>query len=280
MAEAIEQGADLHEQRLGHTSSERPACSAWSSGTGLDEEAVTLLNGMRPFSGTVTSATSAVGSRGNDASNSSVASHAAGTFTVVGLPNENRVVVLLLPAPQLAVLGNRQLIVSGSDTPERSNGTDFGTRRLGSSFSMTFTIRNTGSAPLSLTTPAITIPGPAPEDFSLVASPSESPPVGGSTSFTLKFSPSVIGPQRAVIQITSDDPTRALFFFAVGGSGLPNGVYLPLVYRYSSGSLLCRRGGPIEHAAQEPGRLFRRDVEAGVADDPLGRPVAGQLAGA
>ena len=80
---------------------------------------------------------------------------------------------------------------------------DFGNLLVGSNASLTFTIKNTGTA--NLTGLGITIVGTNADDFTITASPT-APVTGptGSTSFTVRFAPTSDGTKTAALHIASN----------------------------------------------------------------------------
>ncbi len=93
---------------------------------------------------------------------------------------------------------------------------DFGSVALGANSSLTFIIKNTGSA--DLTGLAITQDGVA--DFTITASP-VAPVAGpdGSTNFTVRFLPTTIGEKTAAIHIVSNDADENPFDINLTGTG-------------------------------------------------------------
>jgi hypothetical protein len=127
-----------------------------------------------------------------------------------------------VPGPQMNLRGNSKLIVFGDISPSTLDGTDFGTLATGSTLDHIFTIQNSGSAPLQLTgAPPVAVTGPQAGDF-LVTSPPTSPvPPGGSTSFTVRFTPLAGGLRFATVVVRNDDldPDKDPYEFAVRGAG-------------------------------------------------------------
>ncbi len=91
----------------------------------------------------------------------------------------------------------------------------------GVSVTRTFTIHNSGNAPLMLADPAVTLDGAHAADFLLT------PPAGGATlapgaavSFTVQFTPSATGARNAMLHIGSNAPgASALYEFPLRGTG-------------------------------------------------------------
>jgi autotransporter-associated beta strand protein len=100
----------------------------------------------------------------------------------------------------------------------------FGTVTLGSNTSLTFTIRNTGSAGLNLTgTPPeyVVVGGTNAADFVVTAQPST--PVtsgGGTTTFTVRFAPlgATAGARNAVLTVANNDSDEGTFTINVSGT--------------------------------------------------------------
>jgi thiol-disulfide isomerase/thioredoxin len=95
----------------------------------------------------------------------------------------------------------------------------FGSVNVGSNTSLTFTIKNTGTA--NLTGLAITKDGTNPADFTLTSSPA-APVAGpnGTTTFTVQFAPGAVGPRSAVIHIASNDGDENPFDITLTGTGI------------------------------------------------------------
>ncbi len=96
---------------------------------------------------------------------------------------------------------------------------DFGSVNVGSNKSITFTIRNTGTA--DLTGLAITKNGNNPEDFTIT--PSQLAPVSGpngTTTFIVQFTPSAAGARSAAIHIANNDIDESPFDITLTGTGV------------------------------------------------------------
>ncbi len=148
------------------------------------------------------------------------------------LNNSASATVTVVVAPEIAVLGNGQEIISGDTTPTTLDGTDFGSRPLGQAITHTFTISNSGGAALTIS--ALTIGGDF-TDFSVVADPSTTVGPGLTTSFQLRFTPSASGARAATVTISSNDGDENSYSFAVQGAGTATPTtftaYLPMVMR-------------------------------------------------
>ncbi len=125
-------------------------------------------------------------------------------------------------APEIVVEGNGISIVNRDRTPTRVDHTRFGGVPLqAGSVDRTFTIRNIGARALSLTgTPKVAVNGMHESDFSVLAQPSNSVPVEGDTTFTVRFDPGGPGRRKAILTIENDDHDETVFTFQVDGMGV------------------------------------------------------------
>ena len=147
-----------------------------------------------------------------------LATGVATSFGTIGSGNPTSgLVILSAPAPEIAASGNNTEIADGDVTPSVTDGTDFGTVGvLDPAVSRTFTITNSGTAPLNLSgavtssNPAFTITQPA------ASSVAEN---GGTATFIVTFTPTASGPQTSSISIGNDDANEALYNFNVVGTG-------------------------------------------------------------
>jgi Abnormal spindle-like microcephaly-assoc'd, ASPM-SPD-2-Hydin len=88
---------------------------------------------------------------------------------------------------------------------------------LGSNTSLTFTIKNTGTA--NLTGLRMTKDGPNASEFAVTAKP-EAPVIpGGSATFTVQFKPAAKGTRSAAIHIASNDADENPFDIMLTGVG-------------------------------------------------------------
>ena len=90
----------------------------------------------------------------------------------------------------------------------------------------TFTIRNTGSATLSGI--SITKDGPNAADFT-IGTVATSVGVNSTTTFTVTFKPSAVGPREATIRIASNDPDENPFDIALSGTGIAPDIAVELM---------------------------------------------------
>ena len=120
-------------------------------------------------------------------------------------------------APSIAVTGGGNAITDGSTTASTTNDTAFGSMTLGgTALSETYTITNSGTAALTLGQVSIT--GTNASDFTVTTQPSSSVAAGGSTTFTIQYSPAAVGTSNATVSFTENDTTTTSpFTFAISG---------------------------------------------------------------
>lgn len=94
---------------------------------------------------------------------------------------------------------------------------DIGSAGIAAAASKTFTLKNLGTAALSINPP--TIDGTHASDFVVGSLPS-SLAVSGSTTFTVTFTPSTTGARSATLHIASNDPDESPFDINLTGTGL------------------------------------------------------------
>lgn len=120
-------------------------------------------------------------------------------------------------APEIDVQSNAISVVDGDVTPSTTDNTDFGNISTNAGVSKTFTILNTGSAPLTVS--SITMGGLNANQFTLSAlSPASPVGIGSSATFTLTFAPTSIGTKTAIVTITNNDCDEGVYDFVVSGS--------------------------------------------------------------
>lgn len=119
------------------------------------------------------------------------------------------------PAPEIAVSFNGNNVADDSSTVSAVNGTDFGSTPVnGGQVDRTFTITNSGTAVLTVTSLAVT------GDFSVTAAPSNNVGLGGTTTFTIRFDPTAQGARSGTVSFTTNDGDEASYNFAVQGDGM------------------------------------------------------------
>jgi len=119
--------------------------------------------------------------------------------------------------------GSPEIAVEQPALTDIANGGSqgFPTVTLGSNTSLTFTIRNTGTAALNLSgSPLVAVSGTNAGDFTVTAVPTT--PVtsgGGTTTFTVQFAPSGAGARSALLTIANSDSDESTFTINVSGTG-------------------------------------------------------------
>jgi hypothetical protein len=93
---------------------------------------------------------------------------------------------------------------------------DFGLRNVGTDTDVTFTVENTGNADLTLTTP-ITIGGADAGEFSVQQQPTSPVSSGGTTTFTIRYSPTSAGTKTASLSIDNDDSDEDPYDITLNG---------------------------------------------------------------
>lgn len=120
--------------------------------------------------------------------------------------------VTTIPAPEIHVKQGATDIASGG-------GYNFGSVNVGSSSAViTFTIQNLGAANLTLS--GITKGGSHPGDFTVTQPASSMVAPGGSTTFTVKFTPAATGTRTAMITIVNNDSDEASYLINLNGTGV------------------------------------------------------------
>jgi hypothetical protein len=115
------------------------------------------------------------------------------------------------PVPEMDLKQSSTAIADGGSY-------DFGTKLLSSNTDIVFTIQNSGTSALTLTTP-ITIGGTNADQFSIQAQPTSSIAAAGSTTFTIRFSPTSTGSKSASISIGNNDSNENPYDLTITGQG-------------------------------------------------------------
>ncbi|MGV6832022.1 MAG: choice-of-anchor D domain-containing protein, partial [bacterium] len=128
-----------------------------------------------------------------------------------------------VPSPEIAITGLGNTINDGDTTPSGTDDTNFGDVGVATgSETHTFTIRNVGTLPLTLTdaSPYVVISGANAADFTLTSTPSNSISSGGSTTFNITFNPSALGTRTATISVANNDSDENPYNFSIEGNGI------------------------------------------------------------
>jgi len=123
-------------------------------------------------------------------------------------------------SPEIDITGNSVSIVDGDASPALTDHTDFGNATIGGNVVRTFTILNSGTNPLNIST--------LNSSNALFAVGSLTPAgaiaAGGSATYTVTFSPAVAGLETATITATNDDCNESIYDFAIQGNGVTSCV--------------------------------------------------------
>ena len=93
----------------------------------------------------------------------------------------------------------------------------FGSSLIGTGTALTFKVKNTGAASLSAI--SVTRDGTNPADFAVTSQPAASVAAGGSTTFSVTFTPALAGTRAATLHIASSDTTKNPFNINLTGYG-------------------------------------------------------------
>jgi sugar lactone lactonase YvrE len=143
---------------------------------------------------------------------SAVWSNASGTTLFVADSNNERIVkgVPLIPEIVIEQPASTELTSGGSIA--------YGMVVMGTSVPKYFTIRNTGTETLTLSSVAVT--GGNQADFPVDTSGMlTSIPAGGSTSFSVSFTPAAAGSRTTTLRVQSNDSDEANFDLSLSGTG-------------------------------------------------------------
>ena len=134
--------------------------------------------------------------------------------------------------PEIDIASSGVSIGVGDSSPQAADGTEFGgVLATTDSAVHTFTIANTGNAPLHLTAqPAVQLSGNNPQDFVIVSQPAVEILPGSSSTFQVLFHPTTTGLRQAVISIGNDDSDESLYQFVIEGTGTDGPIGIPLAH--------------------------------------------------
>jgi len=120
------------------------------------------------------------------------------------------------PSPEINIVDTNSNIISdeSTDSPSVVNNTDFGVTNNLSEIIKTYTIENIGSADLDIT--SVTSDN---ADFVITVQPSMLISNGGSSDFSVSFTPSLNGDSQAAITILSNDSDESEYTFSLKGTG-------------------------------------------------------------
>jgi hypothetical protein len=124
-------------------------------------------------------------------------------------------------SPEINVQGNSTSIADGNATSSFADHTDFAYVANGYTMTRTYTIQNTGTSAMNVT--SITAVGGDAGMFSIGAlTPAAPVPAGGSATFTVTYTPTGTGIKSTTLHIASNDCDEADYDFVVRGNTGPN----------------------------------------------------------
>ncbi|MES2728132.1 MAG: choice-of-anchor D domain-containing protein, partial [Bacteroidota bacterium] len=126
-------------------------------------------------------------------------------------------VVATVNFSEISVSGNGLNIADEDTTPIVTDYTNLGTANLGFNISRTYTIQNSGTIDLTIGT--ITISGVNASEFVVTTPPSATVIPGGSTTFTIRFTPLLAGSRNANVSFVTNDADENPFNFDIAGTG-------------------------------------------------------------
>ncbi|TAE35383.1 MAG: choice-of-anchor D domain-containing protein, partial [Sphingobacteriales bacterium] len=116
--------------------------------------------------------------------------------------------------PEVLITGRSIEIVSGTNLGAAITGTDFGNVGLGASFTRVYTIYNNGSSDLNIGSITLTN-----NDYTVAKMPVSTVLAGGSTSVSIKYSPTTLGLSACIISIVTNDADENPYTFGLKGNG-------------------------------------------------------------
>ncbi len=139
------------------------------------------------------------------------------------------------PVPEIDVAYLADSIDDEETEPTASEGTAFGNVLLFTDSPVhTFTIRNTGNAPLQLTgSPRVQVLGDDAGEFVVVNQPAAVVAPGATTSFSIVFRPAADGLRQAVVSIDSNDLDEGEYRFAIEGVGTDGDADSPAAQNFA-----------------------------------------------
>ncbi|MBL9157515.1 MAG: choice-of-anchor D domain-containing protein [Verrucomicrobiales bacterium] len=123
-------------------------------------------------------------------------------------------------SPSLTIYGNGSPIPNNELFPQPANGTDFGSIALsGGALVHTYDLINEGTADLTISVPAVIAGSSA---FQVIEQPAAVVSPGAGTTLIVAFDPESVGLHTATLMVTSNDPLKSVYSFAVQGMAEPD----------------------------------------------------------
>ncbi|MCI5193549.1 MAG: choice-of-anchor D domain-containing protein [Candidatus Electrothrix sp. AU1_5] len=135
-------------------------------------------------------------------------------------------------APEIDITGNGVSIADNDITPDFTDHTDFGSISAGSSVTRTYTIANTGDADLNLNGSGefVVLDGAGCTEFTVTAQPTSPVSSGGTTTFTVQYSPTDAGEDICTVMVDNNDSDENLYDFSITGTGSRSNGWLSAIY--------------------------------------------------
>ncbi len=122
--------------------------------------------------------------------------------------------IVTVNAPQLQVEANSSTISNGATLVSSQDNTDFGGTLPGMPVTRTFTLRNAGTANLSVS--SVTLSGADAANFSIGQFNGPTTiGAGNSSTFTVSFTATTLGTYNAIVNVYSDDCNDPIYTYAV-----------------------------------------------------------------
>lgn len=129
--------------------------------------------------------------------------------------------------PEISITGLGNNVPDNASASNPGNGTNFGNVAVGSSFTRTFTIRNTGNAALVISSvPLVQIFGDA--EFTVTTPPASTIAPGATSNFVITFNPTTAGGFLAIVNILNNDSDEGIYDFVITGNGTVSGREIDL----------------------------------------------------
>jgi hypothetical protein len=174
------------------------------------------------------------------------------------------------PAPQPEInVNNGTLVV------QTGGAVDFGNVQVSKYLNKVITIKNTGTATLTLVKPTA---ADMPAGFSIVTNfISTSLAAGASATITLRYTPTTVGAAGGVLNLLSNDSDEGMFAINLTGTGTPGPT--PEI-NVNVGALAVQSGGAIDFGNVAVGQFVNQTItvkNTGTAALTLVKPTAGQM---
>ncbi|WP_158730225.1 MULTISPECIES: choice-of-anchor D domain-containing protein [unclassified Flavobacterium] len=132
----------------------------------------------------------------------------------VGIDDISITGIVSSSGPEINIKGNAVSIVDGATPASTSNATDFGTVATSTNVTKTYTIENTGSADLVLTSPFVQ-KSLGLTEFTITQPTLTTIPAGSSTTFSVAFNSSTAGTFNENIEVLCNDTDEGVYNYAI-----------------------------------------------------------------